>query len=88
MDCPSRSRLKILGRARTAGVDRWPEAAGDVLPGGYRANVERIVLVQVEAYDWDCAQHIEPRYTAAELDDALKPVRQRIAHLEQENARL
>ncbi len=59
-----------------------------MLPGGYRANVERIVLVQVEAYDWDCPQHIEPRYTAAELDDALKPVRQRIAQLEQENARL
>ncbi|MCP9988014.1 pyridoxamine 5'-phosphate oxidase family protein [Streptomyces sudanensis] len=88
MDYPSRSRLKILGRARTAGVEEWPEAAGALLPGGYRAAVERIVLIDVEAYDWNCPQHIEPRYTAAELEEALGPIRARIAELERENARL
>lgn len=88
MDYPSRSRLKILGRARTADVDRWPRSAGALLPDGYRATVERIVLIQVEAYDWNCPQHIEPRYTAEELEGALGSIRQRIAELERENARL
>ncbi|MFE5735509.1 pyridoxamine 5'-phosphate oxidase family protein [Streptomyces sp. NPDC056528] len=88
MDYPSRTRLKILGRARTAEASEWPEAAGPPVPGDYRAAVERIFLITVEAYDWNCPQHIEPRYTAAELEEALRPMQQRMADLEQENARL
>ncbi|MER6995717.1 pyridoxamine 5'-phosphate oxidase family protein [Streptomyces sp. NPDC000410] len=88
MDYPSRSRLKILGRARAVGPGEWPEGAGDLVPGEYRATVERIILIDVEAYDWNCPQHIEPRYTAAELEDALGPLRQRMAQLERENAQL
>ncbi|MFV0128554.1 pyridoxamine 5'-phosphate oxidase family protein [Streptomyces sp. HMX112] len=88
MDYPTRTRLKILGRARTAGVEQWPDSAGDLVPGGYRATVERVVLIDVEAYDWNCPQHIQPRYTPAELEEALGPIRRRITELEQENARL
>lgn len=88
MDYPSRTRLKILGRARAAGVEEWPESAGALLPGDYRAVVERVLLIDVEAYDWNCPQHIEPRYTAAELEGALGPLRERMAELERENARL
>ncbi|MFI8194323.1 pyridoxamine 5'-phosphate oxidase family protein [Streptomyces sp. NPDC085946] len=88
MDYPSRTRLKILGRARTAPVAEWPQDAGPPVPGDYRAAVERIVLITVEAYDWNCPQHIEPRYTAAELEETLRPLRRRMDELEQENARL
>ncbi|GGY85661.1 pyridoxamine 5'-phosphate oxidase family protein [Streptomyces nitrosporeus] len=88
MDYPARRRLKILGRARTGTPDRWPASAGPLVPEGYRAVPERVLLITVEAYDWNCPQHIQPRYTVAELEEALKPVRERIAELERENARL
>ncbi|MCH0541213.1 pyridoxamine 5'-phosphate oxidase family protein [Streptomyces sp. MUM 203J] len=88
MDYPARARLKILGRARTAGPEEWPDTAGPLLPGDYRAVVERVVLIEVEAFDWNCPQHIEPRYTVAEVEDAIAPLRKRMAELEAENERL
>ncbi|MET9440274.1 pyridoxamine 5'-phosphate oxidase family protein [Streptomyces sp. NPDC006610] len=88
MDYPSATRLKILGRARTGDVRDWPDEAGPPVPEGYRAVLERMVRIEVEAYDWNCPQHIEPRFTPAELEDALTPVRQRMAELEAENRRL
>ena len=52
------------------------------------AVVERAVIVSVEAYDWNCLQHITPRFTAAELELALAPIREELAALRAENARL
>jgi predicted pyridoxine 5'-phosphate oxidase superfamily flavin-nucleotide-binding protein len=40
-----------------------------VVPG-YRARPERGILVTVEAFDWNCPQHITPRYTEEEWLDA------------------
>ncbi|MER7549920.1 pyridoxamine 5-phosphate oxidase [Streptomyces anulatus] len=88
MDHPARRRLKILGRARTTDVAAWPASAGPLVPDGYRAEPERVVLIDVEAYDWNCPQHIQPRFTPAELEEALGPVRERMDALERENARL
>ena len=42
---------------------------------GYKAKVERAVLLRLEAFDWNCPQHITPRFTEAELAQALEPVR-------------
>ena len=42
---------------------------------GYKAKVERAVLLRLEAFDWNCPQHITPRFTKAELAQALEPVR-------------
>ncbi|MER5771702.1 pyridoxamine 5'-phosphate oxidase family protein [Streptomyces sp. NPDC001985] len=86
MDYPARSRLKILGRARAVDPREWPP--GTPAPRGHRTTVERLMVIDVEAYDWNCPQHIEPRYTAEELDEVLGPLRYRIAELERENARL
>jgi predicted pyridoxine 5'-phosphate oxidase superfamily flavin-nucleotide-binding protein len=54
----------------------------------YRAVVERAVIVTVEAFDWNCPQHINPRFTTTELESVLAPVRQEIATLQAENVRL
>lgn len=54
----------------------------------YDAVVQRAVIVAVEAYDWNCQQHITPRYTAADLEPVVAGMRQRIRQLEQENAKL
>ena len=51
----------------------------------YEAVVQRAVVVSVKAFDWNCQQHITPRYTAAELEPVLAGMRQRIHQLEDQN---
>ena len=75
VDYPSQQRLKILGHARVVG----PEDSADdraaveklVIPG-YPAQVERGFLIDVAALDWNCPQHITPRYTVAEIEAAAR----------------
>ena len=48
----------------------------------YRGRVERVGVIEVEAFDWNCPQHITPRFTEAEVRSAAQPLRERIAELE------
>jgi uncharacterized protein len=82
VDYPNRRRLKILGRARIAEPDGEPETVARLEVPGYRAKVDRGIVVAVEAFDWNCPQHITPRYTAAEVAEAVAPLRARVAELE------
>jgi predicted pyridoxine 5'-phosphate oxidase superfamily flavin-nucleotide-binding protein len=82
MDYPNRARLKILGRARLVGLDEQDILTRLSLPD-YRAVVERGFVITVEAFDWNCPQHITPRFTPAEIGKAVAPLHQRIAELEQ-----
>lgn len=66
MDYPNRRRLKLLGRVRLVDADDADTMARLEVPT-YRARVERGLLIEVAAFDWNCPQHITPRYTAAEL---------------------
>jgi hypothetical protein len=89
MDYPNRRRLKLLGRLRFWTVDEAPrELALAVELPGYRARIERIAVIDVEAFDWNCPQHITQRFTLADLEAASKPLRDRIAQLEAEIAAL
>ncbi|BDH44521.1 phosphatase [Salmonella enterica subsp. enterica serovar Choleraesuis] len=89
MDYPSRTRLKIYVRVEVVSVDDDPELLAQVAPNGYRAKVERIYLLRLEAFDWNCPQHITPRYTAAQVaEHYAKPMKEQIAALEQENSLL
>ena len=68
MDYPRRRRLKILGHLRfedASTVD--PKTLAEVALPGYRARVERIALIDIAAFDWNCPQHITPRFTEAEF---------------------
>ena len=67
MDYAHQERLKVLGRARIADAAQAPELVRQLEIPGYRARVERAVLITVEAFDWNCPQHITPRYTEAEF---------------------
>lgn len=81
MDYPNKARLKLLGRARF--IDTADSAILDRLElPDYRARVERGVLIDVEAFDWNCPQHITPRFTDAEIDRVTAPLHFRIAELE------
>jgi hypothetical protein len=67
MDYPNRRRLKILGRARVVTRAEDPALVARLAPEGLAARAERAVLITVEGFDWNCPQHITPRWTAAEL---------------------
>ncbi len=82
MDYPQRTRLKILGRARVADARKHPELVAQFADPEAYALVERIFLIEVVSYDWNCPKYITPRYTAAEVEEAIAPLRARIAELE------
>ena len=76
MDYAHRRRLKVFGRARVVEASAEPDLIGELADDGYDAVVERGVLVAVEAFDWNCPQHITQRFTVAEIA-ALMPLRDR-----------
>ena len=86
MDYARRGRLKILGRLSVHAAKDRPDLVEALAVPGYRARIERVVLVAVEAFDWNCPQHIQPRFTAAEIEPAIASLRTRIADLEQQLA--
>lgn len=88
LDFAHQRRLKVFGHARIVTADDDPELLAALSDGSYEAVVERAVVVSVEAYDWNCPQHITPRFTVAELESALAPLRGELAELRAENARL
>lgn len=81
MDYPNRTRLKLLGRARAVELDDTATLEKLELPD-YRARVERGIVIKVEGFDWNCPQHITPRFTSADIADTVQPLHQRIAELE------
>jgi predicted pyridoxine 5'-phosphate oxidase superfamily flavin-nucleotide-binding protein len=66
MDYPNQARLKIIGQAKVVEGDAKLEAL--VRVEGYRAKVEPVVVIAVKAYDWNCSQHITPRWTREEIE--------------------
>lgn len=88
MDYAGRRRLKIYARIETKSLSDNPELAEAVATPGYRAKPERAMLLHLEAFDWNCPQFITPRFTEAEIAEALAPVNKRIEQLEAENRML
>jgi uncharacterized protein len=82
MDYPSRTRLKLLGHARALDARAHSELADQLAPEPLRRKVERLFLIQVIGYDWNCPQYITPRFTAAEVEKQTAPLKARIAELE------
>jgi hypothetical protein len=84
--------MKILGRAEVVEPDVDPERFDQLLPrvreDGYDAVIEQIFVIHVEAIEWNCQQHITPRYTGEQVNKAVEPLQQRLAQLEEENAKL
>jgi uncharacterized protein len=89
MDYPHQTRLKILGRVEVHENDAEAFSFIKSFPPTDRSDIiERVIFIQIEGFDWNCPQHITPRYTADELEQALAPIRERLAQLESENADL
>lgn len=88
VDYPHRSRLKVYGRATSVRADDDPELAARLTVPGHDGVVERLMVVAVEAWDWNCPQHITPRFTLDELGPRIAPMQERLARLEADNERL
>lgn len=86
MDYPNRRRLKMFGHAKSIEAEEDSLLAERLADRGYRARMERIVTIRVTGFDWNCPQHITPRFTSDELEMVLEPFKARLAALETENA--
>lgn len=74
MDYPNRRRLKLWGRARIVHEDSEPDLVHRLEIDTYRARVERGVVIRIEAIEWNCPQHILPRYSEAEMAPFITPL--------------
>lgn len=89
VDYLNQTRLKLLGRLRfSTPEEARPELASAAELNGYRARVERIGRIDVEAFDWNCPQHITPRLAVADVEAGTAQLRERLAELEAEVAAL
>ena len=81
MDYANQRRLKVLGRARMADASEDAALMARLEMPHYRARGERAMGITVEGYDWNCPQHITPRFTKAEIDEGIAPLHEEIARL-------
>ena len=81
MDYPNRRRLKLLGRAKVEDARERPDLVDALGPHDPDAHVERVFTIDVLSYDWNCPQHVTPRYTAEQVATLVEPLRQEIATL-------
>ena len=86
LDFANRRRIKVWGRARV--VEGDAVLLEQLADQGYRARPDRTILFTVDAWDINCSQHITERFTPGEVAVAVEKLRERIATLEAENARL
>ena len=88
VDYPAQARLKILGRVDVLEGDAAEPWLERVRTATGNAVIERVFVIHVEAFDWNCPQHITPRYTADQIQAAVRPLEERLQALERENAAL
>jgi hypothetical protein len=87
VDYPRQARLKILGRAEIFEGERarpWLKR----VPEGHKAGIERVYVITVEGFDWNCPKYITPRFTEEEIREAIAPFERRMQELEEENRKL
>ena len=85
MDYPHKARLKILGHARVEDASDHADLVARLAEPGLQGGVERLFFIDLVSFDWNCPQHITPRYNLDEIkEDIVAPLQQRIAELEAE----
>ena len=86
IDYAHQRRIKIWGEAQV--VEGDAELTAKLMPDGYKARPEQVILFTVSAWDANCPQHIPQRFEAAEVDAALAALDERIQELEAELKKL
>ncbi|WP_421475764.1 pyridoxamine 5'-phosphate oxidase family protein [Agrobacterium tumefaciens] len=88
MDYARRARLKIYVHVDRLTLDADPTLNDLVSDPTHKGRAEGIFRLRLEAYDWNCPQHITPRYTQQQVEQAVAPLREKLLQLETENAAL
>ena len=84
VDYPARTRLKLLAKASVIELKDDPALFEQLKPGNYKFKPERMMVLHVEAYDWNCPQHITPRYTAQDIETAFAAERKKVQEMQAE----
>lgn len=84
VDYPGRTRLKILAKAEIVELKNDDSLFEFLDLGEYKFRPERMMVLHIEAYDWNCPQHITPRYTVEDIEAAFAPQRNQIIALQNE----
>ena len=88
VDYPRQARLKILGHVQIyedADAKEWIEKLRE---SGEATPIERVFIIHVDAFDWNCQQHITRRFTEEQIRNALDPLEKRMQQLVMENEKL
>jgi hypothetical protein len=88
MDYPAKARLKIFAKTEILDLKDNLDVFALLNLKEYKFRAERIMVFNIEAFDWNCPQHITPRFTTEEIQVALQPQLEYIDKLEEENKRL
>jgi predicted pyridoxine 5'-phosphate oxidase superfamily flavin-nucleotide-binding protein len=84
LDYPAKARLKIFAKAKIVELKDDPTLYDQLDLTNYKFQPERMMLFHVEAFDWNCQQHITPRYTLTDMEEAFASQRDYIKSLEDE----
>lgn len=84
VDYPGRTRLKILAKAEIVELKNDDSLFEFLDLGEYKFRPERMMVLHIETYDWNCPQHITPRYTVKDIETAFAPQRNQIIALQNE----
>jgi len=71
LDYPTRTRLKIWAEPEILDPEDHPELRDKLMVENYDAVIERLVVFHIKAFDWNCPQHINPRYTIEEFEELI-----------------
>jgi predicted pyridoxine 5'-phosphate oxidase superfamily flavin-nucleotide-binding protein len=88
MDYARQRRLKLLVRVEVRDTSDVPDLMAKLESPGYKAKIERAMILHVEAFDWNCPQHIIQRFTMEEVKQMITPILKKIDELEAENQEL
>lgn len=84
MDYANQRRLKLMAGVEIFEAAARPDLTEKLGSAEYKAKVERAVILNIEAFEWNCPQHITPRYTLDEVRAMISPHIEHIAKLEKE----
>lgn len=84
MDYANQQRLKIFAGIEVYEAKDAPEIIARLENPDYKAKIERAMILKVEAFDWNCPQHITPRFTIEEIRALNQPLYEHIEKLEAE----
>ncbi len=84
MDYANQTRLKILAAVEVKDAAEVPDLIKELTVPDYKAKIERAIILHIKAFDWNCPQHITPRYTMEEMWEMITPLYEHIEKLEKE----